>query len=407
MKRIGIIGGGAAGMMAAITAARQGAKVIIFEKNDRLGKKILATGNGKCNLGNMQLSTGQYYCTDRQLLGSVLERFGTGETIQFFRSLGLWLKEKNGYLYPLSEQAAVVLDTLRYELSALHVEIIYQAQVNNIHPKNHGFIVHYNGGKREVDCVILTGGGCAAPKSGSDGSAFTLALGLGHKIIPRVPALVQLKCREDFFKAVSGVRCDAVIQAYGDGELIGTEGGELQLTDYGVSGIPVFQLSRQVNYALLAGKKVTLQIDVLPGVTQEELEQLQNSRKLLFGDRTLEEFFAGTVNKKLVSLFIKLAGIKPSMNTEDVKPEVLQQVYSYMKQWTVQVAAHNGFENAQVTAGGVSLKEVSPDMESVLVPGMFFAGEVLDVDGRCGGYNLQWAWSSGYLAGMAASQKTR
>ncbi len=404
MKRIGIIGGGAAGMMAAITAARQGAKVIIFEKNDRVGKKILATGNGKCNLGNMQLSEQEYHSTDKQLLQKALECFGTQETIQFFRSLGLWLKEKNGYLYPLCEQAAVVLDVLRNELRILNVEILYQAQVNSIRPKNYGFVIHYNGGKREVDRVIVTGGGCAASKTGSDGSCFALAAALGHKIIPQVPALVQLKCREDYFKSVSGVRCDAVIQAYAEGELLGAEGGELQLTDYGVSGIPVFQLSRQVNYALLAGKKVTLQLDVLPGVTQEELEQLQLSRGLLLGERTLEEFFAGTVNKKLINLFIKLSGLKPTMSCEEVKPEQLRQVYQYMKQWKVQVSAHNGFENAQVSAGGVSLKEVNIHMESYLIPGLFLAGEVLDVDGRCGGYNLQWAWSSGYLAGMAASK---
>ena len=404
MKRIGIIGGGAAGMMAAITAARQGAKVILFEKNDRVGKKILSTGNGKCNLGNVQLSRQEDHSTDEELVTDVLEAFGTRETIQFFRSLGLWLKEKNGYLYPLCEQAAVVLDALRYELRVLNVEILYEATVTHIRPKNYGFVIHYTGGKREVDRVILAGGGCAAPKTGSDGSCIALAADLGHKIIPQVPALVQLKCKEDYFKAVSGVRCDAVIRAYTEKELIAEEVGELQLTDYGVSGIPIFQLSRQVNYALLAGRKITLRVDVLPNIDREEFKLLQTGRNLLLAERTVEEFLSGTVNKKLVNLFIKLAGLKPTTNCEAVTQEQLSKVYDLMKEWTIEVAAHKGFDNAQVSAGGVSLKEIDVRMESKVVPGLYLAGEVLDVDGRCGGYNLQWAWSSGYLAGVAASK---
>lgn len=402
MKRIGIIGGGAAGMMAAITAARQGGKVTILEKNDRIGKKILATGNGKCNLGNLQLSAEEYN-GDRDFIGKCLEAFDTEETIRFFNSLGLLLKEKNGYLYPLSEQAAAVLDVLRYELQSLQVEILYEAPVQRIQKKNQGFLVTYAGGKREFDKVILTTGGKAATKTGSDGSGYGLAADLGHTIVEQVPALVQLKCREDYMKSVSGVRVEALIQAFADGELLATEQGELQLTEYGVSGIPVFQLSRKVNYALLAGKKVTLQIDLLPGMNQEEMEQLKLSRKLLLCDRTVEEFFTGTLNKKLVGLFLRLAGLKPGMTFQEAQPEKIEQVYQLMKSWSLEVIGHNGFENAQVSAGGVSLKEVGANMESALVPGLYLAGEVLDVDGRCGGYNLQWAWCSGYLAGRAAS----
>ncbi len=403
MKCIAVIGGGAAGMMAAITAARNGAQVTILEKNDRVGKKILSTGNGKCNLGNLQLSALEYY-GDRDRIGRLLEAFDTEETIRFFNGLGLLLKEKNGYLYPLCEQAAVVLDALRFELQTLQVEVVTQVAVQKIECGKKGWVVSYPDGKRTFDAVILAVGGRAASKTGSDGSGYTLAGELGHTLVEQVPALVQLKCKEDYMKAVSGVRAEAALQLYADGEWLASEQGELQLTDYGVSGIPVFQLSRIANYALWEGRKVSLHIDLLPGMEGEALEQMQLSRKLLLHQRTAEEFFTGTLNKKVITLFLRLAGIKPTQMIEEVKKSQMQKVYDLMKDWTLEITSHNGFENAQVTAGGVPLNEVSDTMESCLNPGLFLAGELLDVDGKCGGYNLQWAWCSGYLAGLAASK---
>ncbi len=405
MKRIAIIGGGAAGIMAAITAARNGGKVTIFEKNDRIGKKILATGNGKCNLGNLQLSAAEYYGSDRERIGELLQGFDTAETIRFFNSLGLLLKEKNGYLYPLCEQAAVVLDTLRFELQSLQVEVVTQAPVSKIQTVKKGFAVFYPEGNRTFDHVILTVGGKAAPKTGTDGSSYALAKQLGHTLVPQVPALVQMKCKEDYMKAVSGVRTEAGIRLFVDGSCVAEEVGELQLTDYGVSGIPVFQLSRIANYALLQGKKVKVHMDLLPGMNGDALEQMKQNRQLLLAHRNAEEFFAGTLNKKIIALFLRLAGIKPNDSMTGVSERQLQKVYALMKDWELEIVAHNGFENAQVTAGGVPLWEVKDTMESCQTPGLFLAGEVLDVDGKCGGYNLQWAWCSGYLAGTAASRE--
>lgn len=407
--KVGIIGGGAAGMMAAITAAREGAVVTLLEGGERVGKKILATGNGKCNLGNLNLSEQDYCGASKEWIAECLGRFDCDETIRFFRGIGLMIKEKNGYLYPLSEQAASVLDVLRTELRTSGVEVITEAKVNSVTKTECGdFLVGAGEQTWQFDRVILACGSKAAPKTGSDGSGYKLAKRLGHDVIPTVPALVQLRCREDYLKEVAGVRADAqiTVQDTADGEAI-TERGELQLTDYCISGIPVFQLSRKINYLLRdMGKngQVTVSIDLLPDVTAEEFAQLCTVRKLLQNDRTVEEFFTGMFNKKLMLLFMKLANLKRDMPVSNVEDWQLQAVFDLCKDWRLHVIGSNPYDNAQVCAGGVDTAQVGINMESALIPGLFFAGELLDVDGRCGGYNLQWAWTSGYLAGFNASK---
>ena len=405
--KIGVIGGGAAGMMAAITAARQGAQVTLIEANPRLGKKLLSTGNGKCNLGNKNLDISQYYTEQPKMLERFLEQFNTWDTISFFQGLGVVLKEKNGYLYPASEQAAVVQDALRYELDSLHVEEILECKVDGIkRDKKMGTIlVDAQGTTYTFDRVILSCGGQAAPKTGSDGSGYELARQLGHSLVPVVPALVQLRCKEDYMRNVAGVRADAEISVIRDGNCVAKERGELQLTDYGVSGIPIFQISRVVNYILREQRKVELVIDCLPDYTEQEYEQLKTSRSLLLqGERNVEEFFTGMLHKKLMVLFIRLAGLNPRESALHANPGMMEKVYRNCRQWRLHVTESNSFDNAQVCAGGVSLDEVTSGLESKKVPGVYFAGEILDVDGKCGGYNLQWAWCSGYLAAMAASK---
>ena len=409
--KIGVIGGGAAGMMAAITAASEGAVVTLLEGGERVGKKILATGNGKCNLGNLNLSTEDYNGASQEWIGECLSRFNCDDTIRFFRGIGLMLKEKNGYLYPLSEQADSVLDVLRTELRTSGVEVITEAKVQSVEKTEEGVFVVRSGEKTySFDRVILACGSKAAPKTGSDGSGYKLAKRLGHELIPTVPALVQLQCEEHYLKEVAGVRTDAqitVLPGYTDEEI--TERGELQLTDYGISGIPVFQLSRKVNYLLRElGKNgvVEVSVDLLPDYTPEEVAQLWTVRKLLQTDRTVEEFFTGMLNKKLMLLFMKQAGLKRDALVADVEDWRLQTVFDLCKDWRLHVTGSNPYENAQVCAGGVDTAQVNTTMESKLVPGIYLAGELLDVDGRCGGYNLQWAWCSGYLAGHNAAMQS-
>lgn len=406
--KIGVIGGGAAGMMAAITAARQGADVTVIEGNERVGKKILSTGNGKCNLGNRKLDISEYYCKDPVRLEGFLKQFDTDDVISFFQSLGVVLKEKNGYLYPACEQASAVLDALRYEMRSLYVKLVTECRIQSVEQNNEtGKIWVTGSGKSfEFDRVILACGGQAAPKTGSDGSGYKLVRQLGHSLEPTVPALVQLRCREDYFKSVAGVRADAHISVYVDNTCIAEERGELQITDYGLSGIPVFQLSRVVNYILSEQREVDVVVDLLPDYGPGDYDILRISRELLIqSDRSVEEYFTGILHKKLMQLFIRLAGLKPGEPIQEADPELVKKVYRFCKQWRLKVIGSNSYDQAQVCAGGVPLSEVTEQLESVIVPGIYFAGEILDVDGKCGGYNLHWAWCSGYVAATAASRE--
>lgn len=401
-KRIAVIGGGAAGMMAAVTAARAGADVTIYEGNDRLGKKILATGNGKCNLGNTVLSADCYHGADAEWIQACLDRFGTEETMTFFREIGLFVKEKNGYLYPVSEQAASVLDVLRNEVTALGITVKTGCKVTEI-KRERGICVLWEQGRQNYDSVIIACGSKAAPKSGSDGSGYRLARQIGHRIVPVVPALVQLKCREAYCKAVAGVRAEAQISVCTEERVLAVESGELQLTEYGISGIPVFQLSRTVNYALEGKKKLTVHIDFLPRLTEEELLKAAKERFYKLKNRNLEEFFTGVLHKKLMMQFLKLSGLKPGGMMGETSFSQIEKVFLLCKDYTLHITGSNSFEQAQICAGGVETKELTAGMESKKMPGIYFAGEILDVDGRCGGYNLQWAWTSGYLAGLGAA----
>ncbi len=427
-KKVAIIGGGAAGMMAGITAAREGAEVTIFEHTDRLGKKILSTGNGKCNLSNQEMNVSCFYSGNLQLVEQCLAQFSTKETISFFESLGLCIKEKNGYLYPLAEQAAVVLDVLRYAVEAWKIDVVYNADVKRIFEVvntcgNSSLCVENGKGQMFFHSVILACGSKAAPKTGSDGSGYDLAKGLGHKLRPVLPSLVQLRCNDGFCKALAGVRCDAKIHIYDKDKLLCEERGELQLTDYGISGIPVFQLSGAVNrYLYEQGKHLqkrkqstsadkfqsmilTAEIDFLPDVDKDALKELCATHMLVKRAKncTVEEFFTGFLNKKVTNVLIKQAGLQPGDLLAKVSDEQLQKVYECSKHLKMHITESNGYENAQVCTGGVDMKEVTNSLESEKVKGIYFAGEILDVDGRCGGYNLQWAWTSGYIAGKAAS----
>lgn len=403
-KQIGIIGGGAAGMMAAITAAREGAEVTILERNDRLGKKILATGNGKCNFTNLAMDKSCYDSEMSDKAWDVIERFGVADTVSFFDSLGMLSKEKNGYFYPACEQASVLLDALRFEIAELGIKVIYEKKISGI--KKDGALIKVSCGSESwiFDKVIVTCGGKAAPKTGSDGSGLKLARQMGHNVIPSYPALVQLRCEEDFCKAIAGIRCDAEIVLYGNGSMVASERGELQLTDYGISGIPVFQLSGIASKALAKKTPLRVEIDFLPDKSMEEWLTFGRKRIHQMQNRSVEEFCNGILNKKLMQLFLKLSGLKGDKKLSEVSIEKLEILLSLCKHFVLHVCDTNGYDQAQVSGGGVDLRELSEHLESLKVPGVYFAGEVTDVYGRCGGYNLQWAWSSGYVTGRHAAK---
>lgn len=412
-KQIAIIGGGAAGMMAAITAAKNGAEVTLYEHTDRLGKKILSTGNGKCNLSNWEMNEECFHSSNPSLVKKCLERFSVKKTMNFFMSHGMLIKDKNGYLYPLAEQSSVVLDVLRYTVENLGIKVLYQSQVRKVYrtnDRNGNDSVCIENGNEKVyyHSVIIACGSKAAPKTGSDGSGYELAKAMGHTIQPVLPALVQLKCSDSFCKSIAGIRCDAQIHIFAGKEKICEERGELQLTDYGISGIPVFQLSGLVNRYMheKQGSNLAAVIDFLPDYHNKMMEEMLDVRMTgaLYRNGTVEEFFTGILNKKLMQLFIKQVGLQPGAKVSQEKPEKLYKVLELCKGLKMHITGSNGFDNAQICTGGVSLQEVNEHLESKKVKGVFFAGEILDVDGRCGGYNLQWAWTSGAIAGEFAAK---
>lgn len=403
-------------MAAAIAAAREGADVTIYERNDRLGKKILATGNGKCNLGNMQLSVQSYECNEKERLAHWLNQFGAEDTVGFFEGLGLMVKEKNGYLYPVSEQASSVLDVLRIAVEQLGVKVVYEAKIDRVSPlKTGAFEIAWKDRCAVHTCVILACGSKAAPKTGSDGSGYQIAAKLGLRLTTIVPALVQLKCAESACKSIAGVRADALVHIWNGKEKIISERGELQLTEYGISGIPVFQLSGLVNRMMEEGnRQLRAEIDFLPEISEDAWKAFAKER-IAWLDKisvkgndsnalklSVEAFFTGMLNKKLMLLFIKMAGRKPGDIVNSVPREKLMEVFWLCKHFTLHITGSNSFDSAQICAGGVRLREVTDELEAVRIPGLYLAGELLDVDGRCGGYNLQWAWTSGYIAGKAA-----
>lgn len=402
--RIAIIGGGASGMMAAVTAASKGADVTIYEAKERLGKKILATGNGKCNFTNLVQEDYCYRGTDASFSRAVRESFTAAQTIDFFKSIGIEPKIRNGYVYPNSEQAASVADALTMEVRAKKVRVISEP-VYSVKGSESSFLVKSEQKSEEYDKVILCCGSPAGMKNPKEFSGYAIAERLGHHITPLIPALVQLRCREKWFKTVSGVRTEGEITVYENGKQIAKEKGELLFADYGLSGIPVFQISRFAGEALLRGSKVTCKLDLLPGYMKEELVLLLKKRYDTLKNRTAEEMLTGLLNHKLNYILLKELNIAPVEDSKKAySPASLERLADLYKGLTCQVTESNPFANAQVCAGGVDTSEIVPEtMESRLVKGLYFAGELVDVDGTCGGYNLQWAWSSGYVAGLNAA----
>ena len=404
-RNIAIIGGGASGMMAAITAAGNGAEVTVYEAKEKLGKKLLATGNGKCNFTNLVQEDSCYRGSDMTFSKAVRECFTVEKTMEFFKQIGIEPKVKNGYVYPNSEQAASVAEALAMELRAKRVKVI-QEQVVSIKKQDGLFLVKTEQGNAEYEKVIMCCGSCAGMKNPKEFFGYRLAEQLGHSITPLIPALVQLRCKEKWFKTVSGVRTEGIISVFADGKEIAKEKGELLFAEYGLSGIPVFQVSRFAGEALRLGKKVTCAVDLLPGYTMVELEQLLEKRLETLKNRTAEELLTGLLNHKLNYILLKELGINPVEDSKkEYTSEKIKKLAKLYKSLSCQVTELNPFSSAQVCAGGVNTSEIDhKTLESKLVNNLYFAGELVDVDGTCGGYNLQWAWSSGYVAGSNAAK---
>lgn len=499
-RTVAVIGGGAAGMMAAIEAARAGAIVTLIEKNAQLGKKLATTGNGRCNYTNLDMVDrigGKFRGFHPEFAEAALDALPPEAVLDWFREIGVEPRFRGSYVYPNSDQASAVVDALREELHRLSVKVHYNAEVKSVRRINADagasavkasmsgktlsddgtaasaaqiqrksdagyFLIQCADAVVKADRVVLAAGSKAAPKTGSNGDGYFIARKLGHRIVPYVPALCGIRCAGDAFKMLAGIRTEAALELMVEGHCVDCEAGELQLVGYGISGIPVFQLSRYAAYALQEGKKVAVYINFLPGFTgatvrdtegcvsnetavrgsernvtaiaascdseqqasvddgveiapprgqgsavddpKEQALQLFRQRQQRFAGRKMESFFTGLLHQKLGQQLLRMANVRPELPVAELSEKQLRSLASLSVRFKAECVEMNGFQQAQVVAGGVDTSEVDPrTIASRLVPGLYFAGEVLDIDGICGGYNLQWAWASGYVAGRHAA----
>lgn len=407
MRHAIIIGGGASGLVAAICAARNGARVTVLERMQRVGKKLLATGNGRCNLANRRLDATHYHGAQPHFVEAVFAQFGLDATLAFFDKLGVPVREEeDGKLFPASQQASSVLDVLRYEMAELGVVEVCDVIVQSIELKRDGVrCLCGNGRTFDGDAAVICTGGKSSPNLGSNGGGYRLAQALGHRVIEPFPALVQVTLDSPHLNHLAGVGLEGRAAVWVDGQLARTESGELLFAKYGLSGTAILQLSRTISEATLKGRATNLRIDLFPDLSEDALADLIHERIAANPRKPLEFSFVGLIHKRLVAALLNAAGVgNPQRPCGELSHEEVARIASVMKTWRFRCTGTQSWMFSQVTAGGVDVREVdSATLESKHAPGVYFAGEVLDIDGDSGGYNLQWAWSSGAVAGMHAA----
>lgn len=407
-NKIIIIGGGASGIIAGIIAARQGSKVTILDRCDRIGKKILATGNGRCNLTNKNICDDNYFF-DKAHTGfvrDILEQFNVDATLKFFKELGIEVVEKDeGKLYPRSDQASSILAVLMVELQHLKVEVVCDQEVIGIELGQNIRVLTQNE-KYYCNKLILAAGGQSTPDLGSNGSGFRLAGNIGHTINPVFPSLVQLKTDYAFLKHLKGTKIQGTVTLL-DHQKNGLQmnSGEILYTDYGISGPPVLQISRIASSRYHQGLDTYVLIDLMPEYSNEALELLLLERFTVMPYKTAESILIGLLNSRLILPLLKSSEVLLNKKATDITKEERKRIVYFIKSTLMKVTGVNVWSQSQVTAGGISLGEVKSTLESKLIKNIYFCGEILDVDGICGGYNLQWAWSSGVVAGRNASME--
>jgi predicted Rossmann fold flavoprotein len=407
-----IVGGGASGLMAAIVAKDFGLDVAIVEGTDRIGKKILVTGNGRCNISNKNITYPyiNFHSQNNDFFQEALNNFSVKDTESMFLSLGLpFVELDNGKMYPKSLQASSVIDIFRMALDDRRIPLYTNFQINSINKKKN-FILSTNNDEYETfSCnkLILSCGGKSAAKTGSDGVGYKLAKSLGHNTIEPLPGIVQLKLDYPHLKALSGIKFEGSVSILVNDKIIRTEAGEILFTDYGISGPPILQLSSYASKALYENSKVTISLDMFPYESKEDVENFLSTHFSMFGYREISSALVGIINKKLISTILKDVGISDiHLPCDNIDWKYINKLITKFKKWDFNCTGTNGFSNAQVTVGGINTCNVNNlTLESKLVENLYFCGEILDVHGDCGGFNLQWAWSSGYLAAKSAANK--
>ena len=403
-REVCIIGGGASGLTAAIAAARRGAAVTVLEQNDRPGRKLLASGNGKCNLTNLCLDPGAYATDDPQLLRSCLNRFSVQDALRFFRDIGLEVHDREGWVYPVTDQAGSVLQLLLMEAERLRVRIKTQEIVQAVIPADalsgtrdsdksgQRWDIRTKGWTYQADAVILACGSPASAVRGSSDDTIRFANSVSLRFSPFLPALVPLKIKGSLPRKWTACRSHGSVSLYIDGQLSGSDTGELQLTENGISGIPVFQISRDAVRAAAEGRTVTAEISFLPDYTEEEAIQLLRGRRERRPDQNLAQLLTGLLPDRVISVVTAACGA-------DCPPEKAARIITH---FSLPIAGAASMKQAQICSGGILLQELTEDLACRRQEGLFACGEALNVAGPCGGYNLQWAWTSGWIAGEAA-----
>lgn len=402
METIAIIGGGASGLVTAIKAKNKKNEVIILEKNKECGKKILVTGNGRCNYYNENQNIDCYYSSKKEYLDQIITQENLEKVTEFFHELGIVPKIKNGYYYPLSNQASSIRNILVAKALKLGVKIINNFNVKDMEKENDKFIIYSENKRMEADKVVISTGSYAALKDKKETVGYQLLEKFHHKIESVLPSLVQLKGEGNYFKEWNGVRSDVTLKLYEDDILIKEEQGEIQLTDYGISGICTFNISGYVSRGLASSKTEIVQIDFLPSIGNNKQELLgfleKRGNNLSYTD--LLDFFEGVLNQKLIQTILKEAKLDYHKTYHELTKEEKLRLVSNIKEFKLNIIGTNDFLKAQTCTGGVSLEEINLNtMESKRVKNLYIIGELIDVDGICGGYNLTFAWLSGILAG--------
>lgn len=390
-----VVGGGGAGIAAAIGAGRNGARVLICEKMQKLGKKVRISGNGRCNIYNDVIDESGYNVEARQLVRSMFSRFGKTEIVRFFRDLGLRVySDDEGRVFPITNQSASVLDVLELELGRVGAHVYFECGITALERNDNGFRLKHKDGALYAKRVILCAGGKSYPISGTDGSAYALATAFGHTLIEPVPSTVALLSDDPWCKPLSGQKIQAGVSFSIDGELGPRTEGDFLFTDYGVSGLTVLDSSEEISIALGRGLSTdtALMVDLIPFMHEDELrkELQQRLRRKFPSDKLL----AGLLPPKFAGV---LAPVLETRNPHTIIDAV--------KRKTFRITGTRGWNDAEFTAGGVDHREVDErTLESKKCPGLYLAGEILDVNGKRGGFNLAWAWSSGYVSGQHAAE---
>lgn len=400
-----VIGAGPAGMMAAITASENGKSVLLVEKNETIGRKILATGNGRCNLTNRYITVSRYHGGDSKFIENILKRFDQHETMNFFENLGVALKEEDkGRIFPRTNQAATIVDALKHQLLENGVEIQTDTTIKSIEKGEFFTLTTEKGSTFLAKKLLIATGGKASYQFGSSGDGLFWAKNLGHTITPIHAALVPIEVTEKWVTDLQGIKLSAKVASVSDGQIIKETTGDVLFTHFGLSGPAIMSHSREIS-PLLEQKQVKLTIDLYPEMSGNELDKkveeiFKNNPK-----KNLKNTLAGLFPAGLVPIIFKLSGVDENKNAAEASRQDREKIVNQIKNLCFTVSKIRPLKEAQVTRGGVATNEINSDtLESKIVKNLYFAGEIIDVDADSGGFNLQWAWSSGFVAGESTSK---